>query len=146
AKRVELLEVVRPLCVFVAQLPTYVLNTKRLTQSTLSVRDTILNAREPAKLVFENLPKACGFEPVSPREGGTAVKPFVRALKRALDELRAAYPELIERIRGRVQKEFLQPGGLNEFRTLLASRVESVLLSVAEPKLRAFCLRLLDDN
>jgi hypothetical protein len=146
ATRVELLDVVKPLCVFVAQLPTYVLNTKRLSRTTLSVRDTILNAREPTKLVFEDLPNACGFEPVSTREGGTAVKPFVRALKTALDELRAAYPELIERLRVRVKQEFMQPGSLNQFRTLLASRVEYVLLSVSEPKLRAFCLRLLDDN
>jgi hypothetical protein len=143
--RVELLDVVKPLCVFVAQLPSYVLNTKKLSQKALAVRDAILEAREPTRLVFAELPKACGFEPVSARHSSD-VKPFVRALKTALDELRAAYPELLERIRDRFRQEFSLAGSFQQFRTSLASRVEHVLLSVTESKLRAFCLRLMDDN
>jgi hypothetical protein len=58
----ELLDVVRPLCVFVAQLPSYVHSTKKLSPAALAVRDRILAAREPVKLLFNDLPQACRFE------------------------------------------------------------------------------------
>jgi hypothetical protein len=145
--RVRLLDVVRPLCVFVAQLPAYVLNTKKLSPSALTVRDIILDAREPARLLFTNLPKACGFEPfVTNTAGGKNTQAFVKTLKAALDELRAAYPLLQERLRQQLRSAFDLPGSFQQFRTALAGRAERVVLGVTEPKLRAFCLRLMDDN
>jgi hypothetical protein len=113
----------------------------------LAVRETILNAREPAKLLFYDLPSACGFEPVKDKH--SAKEPdrrFVKALKAALDELRAAYPELQERLRTRLREAFILPGLFPEFRTNLSARAEHLLLAVTEPKLRAFCLRLMDNN
>jgi hypothetical protein len=138
---------VKKLCVFVAQLPAFVLNTKNLSPTALAVRDIILNAREPAKLLFAELPKACGFDPIS--NDATASKPvqaFVKALKAALDDLRAAFPELQERLRKELRATFNLPGTFQQFRTALAGRAERVVLGVNEPKLRAFCLRLMDDN
>jgi hypothetical protein len=146
-REVELLDVVKKLCVFVAQLPAYVLNTKKLQPTAQSVRDIILNAREPAKLLFTDLPKACGFEPISPNT--TVSKPvqaFVKTLKAALDDLRTAFPELQERLRKELRSAFDLPGTFQQFRTALAGRAEQVVLGVNESKLRAFCLRLMDDN
>jgi hypothetical protein len=146
-REVELLDVVKKLCVFVAQLPAYVLNTKTLPPTALAVRDIILNAREPAKLIFAELPKACGFDPIP--ADSTASKPvqaFVKTLKAALDDLRTAFPELQERLRKELRGVFNLPGTFQQFRTALAGRAEQVLLGVNEPKLRAFCLRLMDDN
>jgi hypothetical protein len=146
-REVELLDVVKKLCVFVAQLPAYVLNTKDLPPTALAVRDVILNAREPTKLLFSELPKACGFAPILP--DATANKPvlaFVKTLKAALDDLRTAFPELQERLRKALRGVFDLPGTFQQFRTALAGRAEQVVLGVNEPKLRAFCLRLMDDN
>jgi hypothetical protein len=146
-RKVELLDVVKPLCVFVAQLPAYVHNTKKLSPTALAVRDVILSAREPARLLFDDLPKACGFEPFSPSMSvGKEVQLFVKGLKAALDDLRAAYPELQQRLRKLLREAFDLPGGFQQFRTGLARRAEQVVLGVSEPKLRAFCLRLMDDN
>jgi len=146
-RRPELLDVVKPLCVFVAQLPTYVQNTKKITPSALSVRDTILNAREPAKLLFTDLPRACGFEPFTPDAvPGKAAPLFVKTLKASLDELRAAFPELQDRLRKRLRQAFELPGSFQQFRSALASRAEQVVVGVSEPKLKAMCLRLLDDT
>ena len=146
-RRTELLDVVKPLCVFVAQLPAYVHNTKKLSPTALAVRDTILAAREPSKLLFKELPMACGFEsfPVT-APGGKEVQAFTRSLKAALDELRAAFPELHTRLRQVLRDAFDLPGGFQQFRRALAQRAEQVVLGVNEPKLRAFCLRLMDDN
>jgi hypothetical protein len=146
-REVELLDVVKKLCVFVAQLPAYVLNTKKLPPTALAVRDIILNAREPAKLLFAELPKACGFDPIPPDANASKpVQAFVKTLKAALDDLRAAFPELQERLRKELRGAFDLPGSFQQFRTALAGRAEQVVLGVNEPKLRAFCLRLMDDN
>jgi hypothetical protein len=146
-REVELLDVVKKLCVFVAQLPAYVLNTKNLPPTALAVRDVILNAREPAKLLFTELPKACGFDPIP--TDATASKPvqaFVKTLKAALDDLKTSFPELQERLRRELRGAFNLPGTFQQFRTALVGRAGQVALSVNELKLRAFCLRLMDDN
>ena len=143
----ELLDVVKQLCVFVAQLPTYVLNTKKLSGKTLAVRDAILNAREPAKLLFTELPKACGFEPIQAETlTSKPVSVFVKTLKAALDDLKVAFPELRERLRHEFRAAFDLPGTFQQFKTALSARSEQILLTITEPKLRAFCLRLMDDS
>ena len=143
----ELLDVVKQLCVFVAQLPAYVLNTKRLSSTTLAVRDAILNAREPVKVLFTALPKACGFEPIRVETSASkTVSVFAKTLRTALDDLKMAFPELQERLRKEVRAAFDLPGTFQQFRTALSARSEQILLTITEPKLRAFCLRLMDDS
>lgn len=146
-QKFELLDMVRQLCLFVAQLPTYVLNTKKLSGTTLAVRDAILNAREPVKLLFTTMPKACGFEPIHVETSASKIVPiFVKTLKAALDDLKIAFPELQERLRKEFRAAFDLPGTFQQFRTALSARSEQILLTITEPKLRAFCLRLMDDS
>jgi hypothetical protein len=143
----ELLDVVKKLCVFIAQLPGYVLNTKKLSPVALAVRDVILNAREPAKLVFTHLPQACGFDPIdADSTANKSVHLFVSTLKGALDELRAAYPCLQNRLREKICQAFDLSGPSPQSRMELGNRAQEILLTVTETKLRALCLRLLDDN
>jgi hypothetical protein len=146
-RETKLLDVVKKLCVFVAQLPAYVLNTKKLSQVALAVRDVILDAREPAKLIFTDLPQACGFDPIGP--GATASKPahlFVSTLKGALDELRAAYPSLQNRLKEQISRAFDLSGSFQRSRLELSNRAQEILLTVTEIKLRALCLRFMDHN
>lgn len=145
---VELLDLVRTLCEFVAQLPPYVRNTKRLQPVAMSVRDAILAAREPGRLLFSDLPKACGFEAIQPKGGGQpSVAAFVKTLKGALDDLRAAFLLLQERIRTRFQEALNQPGmSFIEFRARTAERAERVMFGLTNAKLRAFCFRLSETN
>ncbi len=146
-REVELLDVVKKLCVFVAQLPAYVLNTKKVPPTAEAVRDTILSAREPVKLLYADLPKACGFDPIpADATARKSVQAFVKTLKTAFDDLRTAFPDLQERLRNALRGAFDLPGTFQQFRTSLAARSEQILLTVTEPKLRAFCLRLMDDN
>ncbi len=146
-QEIELLDVVKQLCVFVAQLPNYVLNTKKLSGTTLAVRDAILNAREPVTLLFTELPKACGFEPIPAVTSASKTVPvFVKTLKDALDDLKIAFPELQERLRKELRATFALPGAFQQFRMALSARSEQILLTITEPKLRAFCLRLMDDS
>lgn len=146
-ENVELLDVVTPLCKFIAQLPPYVLNSRKLSSTASAVRDAILSAREPSLLLFSDLPKACGCDPIPAMSyDGKGQHAFVGALRSALDELRASYPELQERMKQKVKETFDLPGSFKRLRTALARRAESVILGVTEPKLKAFCFQLLDDN
>lgn len=146
-RQAELLDVVKNLCVFVAHLPAYVLNTKKLSPVALAVRDVILNAREPAKLIFTDLPQACGFDPIGP--GATTNKSvhlFVASLKGGLDELRAAYPCLQDRLKLQISEAFDLSGSFERSRKDLSNRAQEILLTVTEVKLRALCLRFMDLN
>src|SRR5207249_2905866 len=58
--KLNVLDVVRPLCVFAAQLPAYVRKTNRLSGGAIAVRHALLAARDPAMLLFRDLPIACG--------------------------------------------------------------------------------------
>jgi hypothetical protein len=57
-----------------------------------------------------------------------------------------AYPQLEERLRTQLRIAFETSSSFQSFRRDLAQRAEQILLSVTEPKLRAFCLRLIDEN
>src|SRR5207245_2470016 len=64
----EILDVVRPFCVFISELPEYARLTRRLSLDARAVRDAILRASEPATLLFNDLPAALGLEPFGPQK------------------------------------------------------------------------------
>jgi hypothetical protein len=149
--RVDLLDVVRPLCVFAAQLPPYTHKTKKLSEQALAVRKSLLKASEPSTLLFRELPEVCGFAPFSANQRGDdyRVQDFVEALKNALSELRRAHPELHERMKSALVECFDLVGAYKSFqdaRNALSHRAQNILIAVSEPLLKAFCMRLLDCN
>lgn len=147
-KRLELLDVVRPLCVFAAQLPQYVLRTDRLTPQALAVRDSLLSAEDPAKLIFQALPEACGCERFEAKDAPSQslVKVFVNRLRDAIEELRQAYPELLRKMQAEFVAAFDRPGTFSEIRQSAAKSAGRILVTLTEPRLKAFCLRIADDK
>lgn len=144
----DVLEVVRPLCQFAAQLPAFSHRTRKLSAEAISVREALLQAEEPASLLFRQLPKACGFnEFESNREADSLeVVRFVELLKHALVELKAAYPDLLGRMESAVVAAFDRPGGFAEVRDSLSVVAEKLLVAIAEPRLKTFCFRLADSS
>lgn len=145
-RRADILDVVRPLCVFAAHLPPFTQKTKTISQNAIGVRDALLSAREPALLLFRDLPAACGFPEVN-NEGGARKRDldsFVAILKRSLDELRQAYPALQERMKASLVAALQLGDSTRDFRAGLARRSRHVSLFVKEPQLKAFCNRLSD--
>jgi hypothetical protein len=146
SETIQLLDVVRPLCVFAAKLPDYAKRTRRVSQMAIQVRDALLKAEEPSTLLFQTLPDACGCEPFeadtppSPQK----VKRFVDRLRECIDELRASYPDLLKRMKEELQHCFNRPGDFGKVRAELAQSGTRLLTSVQEPRLRAFCIRLTD--
>jgi hypothetical protein len=146
--KVELLDLVRKLCGFIAQLPEYTRNTKRLSQSTLAVRNVILNAREPVLMLFHDLPVACGMQKfkadasIPPKDAQN----FVTTLKDCLDELRMTFPYLQKRMTSVIAAEFgYDEDPISAYRQKLAERAGKLLIHVTESKLKAFAFRLFDE-
>ena len=141
----ELLDVVRPLSVFAAQLPEYTRLKTNLPDSAKSVRDALLTAREPATLVFEGLPIACGNAPFAldgPTDSESARR-FVDALRHTLDQLRATYPELLDRLRQRITLG-LADGSADPSRDLIVQRASRLARVATEPRMQSFARCLAD--
>ena len=147
-KSIDLLDVVRPLCVFAAQLPDFAKKTNRVSKMASQVRDALLRAEEPATLLFQTLPEACGCEhfEADAAPSQQKVKRFVDRLRESIDELRAAFPQLLQKMKDEIQTCFNRPGGMDTVRPELAQSANRVLSSVKEPRLKAFCLRLADQG
>lgn len=142
------LDIVRPLCVFVAGLPEYARNTLRLSPQTSRVRSTILASQDPVSLLFTDLPSALGFEPFNPDKSVDvkSAKTFATALKDTIEEMRAAFGNLLERMRSALGTDLNLGGDLSSMRIQLRARAETITLHASEPRLKAFCLRLVDSS
>lgn len=145
ARPAELLDVVQALCRFAAGLPEYTRKAGALSPASAAVRDVLMSAREPAPMLFRELPLACDLAPFIAGEPLAAdrVSAFVKALETAVTELRSAYPALLARIAETVA-EATGYGGKPFDRIHLASRAARVSLMAQQPKLRTFALRLRD--
>lgn len=142
----ELLDVVRPLSMFAAQLPDYTRRVSTLPEPAKGVRDALFSAREPATLIFRTLPVACGLNPFL-EDGPSRVKEaqqFVTVLQDAIASLRATYPQLLERIRHHIALG-LKDGTTQPSRTQITKRASRVSSVAQEPRLQAFARCLADE-
>ena len=145
ADRPTLLAIVRSLVRFVADLSDYARVTKSVSPTAQEVRAVLRRAKEPAPLLFADLPKACGVPAFTAMKGNSnGVEAFFATLKRALAELQASYPNLLEETHATLASEF----GIEkkaDLRDQLSFRSRRMLDVVAEADLKAFLLRASDD-
>jgi hypothetical protein len=140
------LVLVRQFVKIVQELPAYTRNTRDLSSDATKVRDAILRAKEPGTLIFNDLPQACGFEPLSGSRAKALPDGLVNALHTALKELRSAYPRLLDSIRGQLQRALGLPAPPEEARSELAARARQLSTLAADPQLKTFLIRAADDS
>ena len=97
-----LLELVKPLAIFMGDLPEYTQKTKRLKDNAIKVRTSFSLAKSPESLLFNELPEALGFKKLATEENAGNLELFSQELTETLKDLKNAYTELIEK-----QKELL---------------------------------------
>ena len=143
----ELLDVVRPLSIFAAQLPEYTRRIANLPDPAKSVRDALLTAREPATLIFEALPVACGLDPfpIAGSVNDGRERRFVAVLQDAILSLRATYSHLLERIRLQITVG-LGDGSTCPDRSQITQRASRIVLAAVEPRLQTFARCLADSE
>ena len=144
----SLLDVVRGLVRFVAALPPHARLTQTVSAPARSVRDALIRAREPAQLLFNDLPTACGVEPFG---AGDTTEPeridaFVGALRNSLREVQDAYPGLLVRCRTVIARQLRLPDAPVDFTAELRNRARPVLEIAVDPTLKSFVVRCADGS
>ncbi|MCS6918509.1 MAG: hypothetical protein NZM28_01920, partial [Fimbriimonadales bacterium] len=87
--------VVRGLVRRLRSLPEYALRTRQLPQPSLALRETVVNASSPERLIFHDLPAALGVDVAAQN----AALQLARQLQAALEDIERAYPQLLRRAR-----------------------------------------------
>lgn len=141
----KLLDVVTHLCVFAAKLPTYTKKTTSVSGRAQEVRRVLLMGREPATLLFDELPAACGLSPLSTKGDADEASAYAAVLSDVCDELRNAYPRLLDRLRHLLYRALDVDPTSVDARQSLSQRARRVSSIVREPTLTAFCARIRDD-
>ncbi len=129
------------------ELPEFARTTKAISPAAQALRDVLLRAREPATLLFHDLPIVCGVPPFE--AAGTtsceAIERVVETLKAAVREMRLAYPALLDAIEEALRAELGLPADTTELRKDLARRAARLVPIAIEPTLAAFLTRACDD-
>ena len=125
----DILRVITPLIVQVAQLPKYTLKTQTLSEKAKNLREIVLNAREPDTLLFEQLPKVIGF-PVfnaAAESNSETVDAFFTDFQEAWHELEQAYPKLLNSVENLLASHFSFQYKGEELRKELVNKVKPLL-------------------
>lgn len=90
-------QLVRPLAKFINELPLYTQKTKtsELSEEAKKVRNAFNLAKSPEHLIFEDIPKALGFEKELTKEN-PKLEGLSLALQGCLTELKNTYPDMIK--------------------------------------------------
>lgn len=144
----DLLGIVRPMVRMVKDLPDYVGKTRRIGETAQRVLRAVREARQPDRLLFADLPAACGFPAfeASGRIKAAEVDTYFTQLKAAFVELTRAYPQLMTEIERLILKAFGQERHLAAARREIEHHARLVLNVAVDAKLKAFLLRAADDG
>ena len=143
----SVIDIVRGLVRFVSGLTPYARRTQRISESARNVREALLRAREPAGLLFEDLPEACGCQTyvTSGMEDTSQIDRFAVALRASLRELQNAYADLLERTRRALARRLSLPTTQAEMTAELRMRAKQISTMAVEPALKSFVIRAGDD-
>jgi hypothetical protein len=125
------LEVARALVKLVFSLPMWARRTQRISANARSIRDILLKASDPHRLLFMDLPNSIGGDPGSMGE----------PLGHALNELLAAYPAMLQKVDGRLAEAIDGAAGDDPE---LRERADYVSKATGDLRLEGFALRLKD--
>ncbi|MEL7830287.1 hypothetical protein AAG604_03055 [Citromicrobium bathyomarinum] len=135
---------VDPLIRFGVALPHYTQNASTLGDRARAVRKILANARSPVDLIFTDLPIACDCPAIALDDAdghASAAQQFVERLSDSIDELRACYPTLLERMRSQVIR-----GTDADDRKALSERAGGLAFRVQDQRLRTFLMRVSDSE
>ena len=137
----EPIDVARGLVAIYDQLPPWVGRTQRLSSSARRVRHLFKQAKDPNRLIFDDIPQE-----LDDRNGTYAEENIGRVadkLRDALTELREVYPSMLHRLRELLLSELHVPNASAPMLADLRSRAENVLGIGGDHRLEAFIVRLI---
>lgn len=144
----SILSVVTPLLKFARKLPRYSQTTQKLSPNALEVRTVLLQAPEPDEMLFELLPRACGFPPftVNGKIDIDLPKKFTTELTLGLKEIREAYEVLLSQCRTYLYEAFGVKQEIRRLREDLRTRASYLQDRSIEPILTRFIFAAADPS
>ncbi|MBT6052699.1 MAG: hypothetical protein HOG49_38355, partial [Candidatus Scalindua sp.] len=147
SKKYSLMQIVKMLCQFTNNLPSYTKTTSTVSDKAKAVRKCLLEAKEPATLLYRDLPKACGLKPITShgKTKDNVAKEFVKILKDVLTELQRQEADLF----GKMEKILLHTFSLSEThsdnRSSIVERAGCVIKIFVANDVKSFLTRVVDD-
>ena len=136
----EPIAVARGLVAIYDQLPAWVGRTQRLSSSARRVRQLFKQAKDPNRLIFDDMPLELGDG--SGRYEDENIGRVSGSLREALAELRDAYPSMLHRLRELLLSELNVPNASPPMLADLRGRAENVVGIGGDHRLEAFIIRL----
>ncbi|MDE2834415.1 MAG: hypothetical protein OXM02_07820 [Bacteroidota bacterium] len=133
---------------YVHSLTPYARRTAALSRVAINVREALHHAIEPATLLFEDLPEACGVDSfLAAREvSQVEVQLFVERLQKALRELGGIYDTLLADLQSQIAHVFrLRSDTPDGRRRELVERASLLLPYARGTKFRGFLVRVTDE-
>lgn len=126
-------------------LPDYSKQTSHLRKEAREVRARLLTATEPDVLLFEQLPKALGYEAIGVTSvpAGFSSAKFAKSLKRATDEIAGAYKQLLHDFRIALAEALGAP--VDHLRANVTERARMLQELLADQNMRTFVAALVAD-
>ena len=141
----NLLAVATPLMLFVARLPKYTLTTQTLSEKAKGLRKVVLDAREPDTLIFHDLPNVMEYLPFSAEtDTNPKTDQFFKVLRNNLDELKQAYPSLLNSVEQQLASNFSLEYKGKELRRELINIAEPLDEVTRGTQLIGFLIRICD--
>jgi hypothetical protein len=146
----NLIESLKPFLVFYKSLNAYAQQTVRLTEEAIALRAAIVNAQDLEQTFFESIPKALNLHQDLTASSDAKLAEFAIKLNDAIQELKLAYAELLNRFEAFICNEILgKRVDFEEYKKLLAKRYRAIKEHRLLPKQKVFVARLnspLDDR
>lgn len=135
---------------FYRGLNEYSINTKKLSDKAIKLREAIKNAKEPEDALFNQFPNALGFHSLSIKEDAEALKNYTFHIQDAIRELRSCYDSLIDRIELTIQESFdCENISFIDYKKMITDKLNSIQVNLLSPEQNIFFKRIfspLDDR
>jgi energy-coupling factor transporter ATP-binding protein EcfA2 len=122
--------------------PLWTHRTSRLSAHAIRMRDTFKRARDPNKLLFDDLPNALSDAAGLPMEENTQT--LVDQISEGMREIMMAYPAMLTRLRDLTLEELQVPNTSAKAIAELRSRAANISQTAGDYRIEAFVQRLAD--
>jgi hypothetical protein len=131
----------------VGKMSDYGRNTQDLTTEARKLREVVLRARNPNKLVFADVPTACGFDVLGGKEyPKDQLEGLVDVFRRSCTHLTNCDQKLLSRIERALQDCFRLSSDFAQMRQDLINMSQEVAKIAVDEEVKSFCVRATDQG
>jgi hypothetical protein len=135
---------------FYKGLNDYTLNTRKISDKAIRLRDSIKTAKDPEDALFNQFPSVLGYNANTIKSDEDTLQSFTLHIQDAIREIRSAYSSLIDRIEEQIIKSFnCNSVHFQEYKLEITQQLNSIQTSLLANDQRVYCKRLispLDDR